>query len=159
MTSHIRSFASFCIFFLGTTVVFLTFILAFVGILVVLPIIIYWQTDILLNLEMLITGVNLPNEDWMLIFLVPLFILGLPALLSHYGGELMESQVEVYNILTQSIATPFGIIGWLLTVSLLVVFFYWTLWCVQKVLHLNSKTSSQYLALLTIIMGGVLLYK
>jgi hypothetical protein len=108
MTSHIRSFASFCIFFLGTTVVFWPLILAFVGILVVLPIIIYWQTDILLNLEMLITGVNLPNEDWMLIFLVPLFILGLPALLSHYGGELMESQVEVYNILTQSIATPFG---------------------------------------------------
>ena len=93
MSPHIRSFASFSVFFLSTALAFWPVVLLIVSLLAILPAMIYWESDILLNLEMLITGVHLPEKDWMLIFMVPSFILGLPLILSHYGGELMDSQV------------------------------------------------------------------
>jgi len=138
--------------------VFWPLILLAVILVVSVPMLIYWQSDIFFNLEMLITGVNMPEDDWMLIFLVPAFILGLPAMLSYYGGELMESQVELYTYMTQSVSTTYGLIGWVLTMALLAVFFYCTIWCVQRTLGMTAQTSSNHLALLTLILGGVVLY-
>ncbi|GEM_PF-6877840 len=157
MSPHIRSFASFSVFFLSTALAFWPVALLVVSLLTILPAMLYWDSDILLNLEMLIAGVHLPEKDWMLIFMVPSFILGLPLILSHYGGELMDSQVEIYHRLTEYATTPYGLLGWALTITLLGFLFYWALWCVRHVLTLSDTSATNYLALLTMMLGGAVL--
>lgn len=158
MISNIRSFASFCIFFLGSSIVFWPLMLVLLGFALVLPLVVYWQFDAIMNLEMLIAGVNLPEEDWLLIFLVPSFILGLPAILSHYGGELVQPQIELYSYLLQSISTPYGLVGWFLTFGLVSAFLYGIIWSVQKTMNLSAAQTSNYFALLALILGGAVFY-
>jgi hypothetical protein len=154
MSPQIRSFTSFCIFFLGTSLVFWPMIIVGVGLAAALPTILYWDADLLLNLEMLISGINLPEHDWFLIFLIPAFILGLPAIFSHYEGELMESQLDLYSFLIDTIVTPYGMIGWSLTAAILGSFLYFTLWCVKQTTGFSQTQTSHYIAILTLLLGG-----
>jgi hypothetical protein len=158
MSSHLRSFTSFAVFFLSTSLAFWPIVLLLIGLFGIVPVLFYWESDILMNLEMLINGVHLPEEDWMLIFLIPAFILGLPMLLSHYGGELMDSQVEVYQRLTDFVFTPYGLLGWLLTIALMGTIFMGALWCARQVTAVSETAAGQYLAVITLVLGGVVFY-
>lgn len=157
MTAQLRSFASFSIFFLTTSLAFWPLALLLVTLVSIAPVMLYWESEVWMNLEMLFNGVHLPEEDWMLIFMVPAFILGLPALLSHYGGELMDSQVEIYQRLTEYALTPYGALGWLLTIALMGAMFMGALWCARQVTSVSEPAAGQYLALITLFLGGTVL--
>jgi hypothetical protein len=158
MSPQIRSFASFSIFFVSTSVIFWPVVLLIIACLGILPAILYWDTDVWHHLAMLGTGNHLPQEDWSLIFVIPAFVIGLPALFCHYEGELLASHWELYSRLTHSITTPYGMLGWLLTVGLMAALLYWAVWCVRATMGLNYATTSNYLAVLALILGAVVFW-
>lgn len=155
MMSQVRSFTSFAFFFLSTSLAFWPMVLIALFSMAIIPIALYWDNDLLMNIEMLVTGIHLPEEDWMLIFMIPGFILGLPLLLAEFGGELMESQVEIYRRLIDFSFTPYGLMGWAVTIAFLGALFYWALWCSRQVVSLSDSAAGSYLAIVVAMLGTV----
>lgn len=158
MTHALRSFTNFAIFFIGSSLILWPILLLFLIVLIAVPVSLYWQSDILLNLEMLVSGVNLPQDDWSLILFVPAFILGLPIIFNHWGGELMESQIELYSYLVSSITTPYGFVGWAFTLVSLFITLYIALKGAKIALNLSTHRSNYFLAILTLIFGCFIFY-
>lgn len=153
MTTHIRSFTTFSLFFIGTSMAFWPLVISLVASAAAIPALFYWDADFLLNAEMLISGIHLPLEDWSLILLVPLFMLGAPLLYAYFDGQLMESQQEVYEVLINSIGSVYGLLGWFLTLFAIGAYLYFTVWSVRKALNFTHTQTAQYLAIWTVICG------
>lgn len=154
MTTHIRSLATFSMFFMATSVVFWTVLVGIVSSVFDLSFIIYWGQDVLLNLEMLIEGIHLPENDWLLVPTIPAFFLEVPSLIIGNHGVLTQAQQQLYEVLVSYIGSPWGMLGWLLTVLSIGVYVSFTVWSVRKSLCLTRWQSVSYLAIWTMILGA-----
>jgi hypothetical protein len=153
MTTHIRSFTTFSMFFVATSIVFWTVLVGLVTSISDLSFLIYWGQDVLLNVEMLIEGIHLPDNNWLLAPTIPAFFLTIPTLVISNHGPLTQAQHELYEVLIGSISSPWGLLGWLLTLLSIGAFVSFTVWSLRKSLCIPRWQSVSYLAIWTVILG------
>lgn len=156
---QIRTFMSFSLFYLSTSVVFWPLVVIAAFTILMAPMFLYWQFDMVSELRLLVAGAHMPAYDWSLSFLIPALILSFPVVYAYHDCQFLQEQVDMYTFLSESISTTYGIIGWALTVVFLVGFFSFCLWAVRHTLDLSDRRSSNYLAVLTVIITAIVLYK
>lgn len=157
MTNSLRSFGSFCIFFSSTFLIMWPYALVLgIGILG-LPLYLYWHSDFLQHIQLLLQGQMVPENDLSLVFFIPALVLfGTPFLACSEGSELMACHKMLYSDLLKSMMTPYGFIGWVITISVMIALIAFSLWGVRKILDLSWSKSAQYFAIFMMLSGLII---